>query len=116
MRILNKDNAATILRHECAHDFMSKGGTKITGTGFTQTANPELSFIANKIMANGGSMLSSSGIDRAPESMAKLHYDTNELSHGSKENFDPVRAAEIVKKAEQEIVRNKFMANAKINY
>lgn len=116
MRILNKDNAATILRHECAHDFMSKGGTKITSNGLMPTAEPELCFVANKTMTNGGSMLSSSEMDRARESMAKLRYDTNELSYGSKENVDPVRAAEIVKKAEQEIVRNKFMANAKIKY
>lgn len=115
-KLLNQDNAANIFRHECAHNFMSKGGAKITGTGFTQTANPELSFAANKTMANGGSMLSSSGMNRAPESTARFRYDTNELSHGSKENVDPVRAAEIVKKAEQEFVINKTMTNRKINY
>ena len=57
--ILNRKNAETIFSHNGPHNFMSKGGTKITSSGSMDVANPELSFVANKRINNGGTMLSS---------------------------------------------------------
>lgn len=117
-KLLNENNAAKIFggEHTEAHGFMKKGGVKYISAASLQTANPEKSFTANKIMANGGIELSSSEMGNAPQAMSHARYNTAELSHGSKESIDPTRAAEIVKKAEMEIVANRKMAQMKINY
>lgn len=113
MTILNKDNAATIFGHGGSHDFMAKGGVKITSTGSTQTADPELTFAANKVLANGGSVLSSSEMGSAPRAMAYAHFDTKGMSHGGMDGFDSARAAKMVERAETEIAaKQKALANA----
>lgn len=100
---LTRGNISTIFKHEGPHDFMAKGGAKIVSAGSMQTANPELTFVANKVLANGGSILSSSEMGSAPKAMAYTHFDTKRMSHGGMDGFDSARAAKIVENAETEI-------------
>lgn len=105
--ILNKKNAETIFSHNGPHDFMSKGGTKITSSGSMDVANPGLSFVANKTINNGGTMLSSAQTYEAPR-LQMLMLDNERIS-GDMGTIDPVKAMEMVDKAEKEVTARKVL-------
>lgn len=105
--ILNRKNAETIFSHNGPHNFMSKGGTKITSSGSMDVANPELSFVANKTINNGGTMLSSAETSKAPR-LQMLMLDNERIS-GDMGTIDPVRAMEMVDKAEKEVTARKVL-------
>ena len=106
--ILNKNNATQIFRKGGAHDFMAEGGTTITSSGSMDVADPELSFVANKTINNGGTMLSSANTYEAPR-LQVLMLD-NERVSGDMGIVDPAKAMEMVDKAEKEVAARKAMS------
>ena len=108
--ILNRNNATQIFSKGGAHDFMAEGGTKITSSGSMDVANPELSFVANKTINNGGTMLSSAQTYEAPR-LQMLMLDNERIS-GDMGVVDPVKAMEMVEKADKEVAARNAMVHA----
>lgn len=106
-KLLNENNAKHVFSSENsgAHSFMSKGGVKYTSAAGIESADANRSYISNMTISKGGTSWVSS-MTKAPEYLAKLRYDTKELSHGSLDGQDKDLAQTMVKNAEKEITQN----------
>lgn len=128
-KLLNENNAKHVFSSENsgAHSLMSKEGVKYTSaagfeyadpnrsyisnriTSIKRKANipisPNRSYITNRITSKGGTSWVSY-MTKAPEYLAKFRYDTQEISHGSFDSQDKSLAQTMVKNAEKEIAQN----------
>ncbi len=106
-KLLNENNAKHVFSSENsgAHSFMSKGGVKYTSAAGIESADANRSYISNMTISKGGTSWVSS-MTKAPEYLAKLRYDTKEISHGGMDVQDNILAQTMVKNAEKEITAN----------
>ena len=106
-KLLNENNAKHVFSSENsgAHSLMSKEGVKYTSAAGFEYADPNRSYISNRMTSKGGTSWVSY-MTKAPEYLANFRYDTQEISHGSFDSQDKSLAQTMVKNAEKEIAQN----------